>query len=185
MAVANGDGTNREGSNRERYDVSGVKLLGGYQAKSCPLRVVYDVYPPSKERAPYSDGLKARMESGNRFEEAVFERFLKDRPGSVLIEEPEGADRRVIKRVMQQATVDAMDNGAEAILGGWLPDDEVGRRTGKPDILVRAERMPTGNWAYYPVDVKEHQSTQSARAGHHVDLSALDQPGATGPGNVR
>ena len=49
---------------------------------------------------------------------------------------------------MTAATVDAMDRKVPIILGGWLPGDEVGRRTGKPDML-----MLDGD-GYLPVDVK-------------------------------
>ena len=46
------------------------------------------------------------------------------------------------------------------ILGGWLPDDTTGGRTGKPDVLLRydALRVPA---SYVPGDVKQHRTTRS------------------------
>lgn len=86
-----------------------------------------------------------RMADGVAFEASVFEELRSlAKPGWVFIDE--GVDRATAV----SATLAAMDAGAGLIAGGWLPLDQVGRRTGKPDVLV---------WVgdgYVPVDVKHH-----------------------------
>jgi predicted RecB family nuclease len=80
-----------------------------------------------------------------------------------------------------------MDAGAPLILGGWLPDDPVGHRTGRPDILVRAGEAPVaGRWRYLPVDVKHHGSIIKSRGlevtvQQLADLSAPDDASAEEP----
>jgi predicted RecB family nuclease len=49
-----------------------------------------------------------------------------------------------------------MASDATVVLGGWLPDDHNGRRTGRPDVLLRVE----GGWI--PVDVKHHGMATAA-----------------------
>jgi predicted RecB family nuclease len=59
-------------------------------------------------------------------------------------------------------TVAAMSDGAGVIAGSWLPIDGEGRRTGKPDLLIRRSD------GYVPVDVK-----------HHLTLDVSDDAPAT------
>ncbi|MFM9587337.1 hypothetical protein, partial [Streptomyces caniscabiei] len=58
------------------------------------------------------------------------------------------------------ATNEAMDNQVAVILGGWLPDDTAGGRTGRPDILLHH-----GDGRYAPGDVKAHRVIKSAAKG--------------------
>jgi hypothetical protein len=67
------------------------------------------------------------------------------------------------------ATVAAMDAGDGLILGGWLPDDAAGRRTGRPDLLIRVDGR------YLPGDVKNHKTVQRAKKTAAV-LSPLAHP---------
>ena len=60
-------------------------------------------------------------------------------------------------------TVTAMNQGVPVILGGRLPDDDVGGRRGKPDVLVRAAERSDGRLAYVPVDIKRHKTLASAK----------------------
>lgn len=68
--------------------------------------------------------------------------------------------------------------GVEVILGGRLPVDEAGRRTGRPDVLVRAGTRPGGLATYLPVDVKHHKTLGPRERDNQGPglLSALDHP---------
>jgi hypothetical protein len=54
------------------------------------------------------------------------------------------------------ATVHAMESGAPLVLGGWLPDDYAGGRTGRPDVLIKVAG------GYLPADVKHHSTVKRA-----------------------
>jgi predicted RecB family nuclease len=142
-------------------------LLGGYAAKSCP-RVIhneYDVTVPEVDWQPPAD-LQRLFDLGNAFESDVLDRWV----GLGL----EGfVDLRRLdadKRAHIDATVEAMRSGAPVIVGGRLPDDSAGGRTGKPDILLR-ERDGHG---YHPADVKAHHVLGSR--GTAAPVSVLGAP---------
>ena len=87
---------------------------------------------------------QARIDAGIAFEQTVFTKLMTDQPSAVLVEQ------KLSKAAMIAATVRAMDLGAPLILGGRLPDDVDGGRTGRPDLLIRWES------GYLPADVKNH-----------------------------
>lgn len=156
-----------------RRDVSGVPPQGGYVAKRCPLRVQFDLIPPAEAPLPESVMARARMDEGNAFEESVFAELLRACPGALHLDGTVGRDERLV------ATVQAMADGVDLILGGRLPDDEVGRRSGNPDVLIRAGAGPHGRAGYLPVDVKHHK-TLDPRQRDNQDpglLSPLATPG--------
>jgi len=148
-----------------RRDITAVPPQGGYVAKRCPQRVEFDVFPPVDvvpEDPP--PGVRLRMDEGNAFEASVFAQLRTLHPEATVIDQTQPAE------VQQAATSAALAAGVPLVLGGWLPTDLVGRRVGRPDVLVRAERRSDGRWAYHPVDVK-----------HHLTLKAdPPKPGAPG-----
>ncbi|HWS33457.1 MAG TPA: hypothetical protein VN408_12015, partial [Actinoplanes sp.] len=123
-------------------------LLSGYAAKSCP-RAVHNDYDETILRPdlPVPPDLQALFDSGISFEAEVFDHWgaLK-LPGYVDLRDLDGD-----KRTHIGATIGAMRAGAAVIVGGRLPDDHEGGRTGKPDILLRA-----GQYGYHPADIKAH-----------------------------
>ena len=120
-------------------------LLGGYAAKQCPVRVQNDFLPlvPTLEWVPSPED-QARLDAGIAFERNVFEELTALHPTAVVV------DPQLRKADAIAMTVQAMDAGAPLVLGGWLPDDVDGGRTGRPDILIKAGR------GYLPADVKNH-----------------------------
>lgn len=163
-----------------RRDVSGVAPQGGYAAKRCPLRVQFDVYPPEGvEPLPLPVGAQLRVDEGNAFEAEVFDELRGHHLDAVTIDDDIDPDDQ------QDLTFHAMNVGIPLIIGGWIPTDLVGRRTGRPDLLVRAERRPDGRWAYHPIDVKRHLTVNAKPAKGDVPpvlvstLARLAHLGAT------
>lgn len=139
-------------------------MLGGYAAKQCPVRVQNDFVPlvPTLEWDP-SPEEKARLEAGIAFERRVFENLSALHPAAVVV------DPRLYRADAITVTVQAMDAGAPLILGGWLPDDVDGGRTGRPDILIKVDG------GYLPADVKNHHTVSPTKATSAV-VSSLTSP---------
>jgi predicted RecB family nuclease len=104
------------------------------------------------------------MADGIAFEASVFEDLRATAvPGWVFVDEDLDQADAV------STTVAAMEAGAGLIAGGWLPVDEVGRRAGKPDLLIRIDG------GYVPVDVKHHL-TLSVEDDASTSVSPLSTP---------
>ena len=146
-----------------RHDVTSVPLQGGYVAKQCPVRAQNDAIVPG-EPLPPSSFQERLFKGGNDFEAEVFAELISLHPDAVVI----GAE--VHGPESEAATLAAMQGEAALILGGRLPADEVGRRLGKPDILVRAR-----SGGYRVVDVKGHMNLEPARG------TASEFPGLCSP----
>ena len=139
-------------------------LLGAYAAKQCPVRVQNDFMPlvetlkwlPSPED-------QARLDAGIAFERNVFADLALLHPTAVVVHP------QLPKADAIAMTVHAMDVGAPLVLGGWLPDDVEGGRTGRPDILIKAGR------GYLPADVKHHFTLKRAKV-KCVLVSSLASP---------
>lgn len=149
-----------------RYDVSMVKPQGGYVAKRCPVRIQNDVLVPA-DPAPPTEAAALRMRQGVEFEETVVVALadaLAEGVSAVFL----GPSVQPGEAI--EATVEAMDAGVDVIAGGWLPIDESGRRTGKPDLLLRHGA------GYLPVDVKHHLTLEPADDDDAAAVSRLGAP---------
>ena len=153
-----------------RLDVSVVPLQGGYIAKRCPV-VAHHAHDPTLDVVPIpvSRATQLRFDRGNAFEAEVFSEMAALHPEAVLVERESARSDR------EEATVEAMAAGVVMILGGRLPPDEVGRRVGEPDVLIRGERAAGGGWAYLPVDVKHHLTLRET-PGSTATVSSLGAP---------
>lgn len=142
-------------------------LLGGYAAKQCPVRIHNDFAPvvPAPECATPAE-LQALFDAGRQFEDEVFAELLRLHPGSAVLVDSRSRGPDAIRQ-----TVSAMRSGAPLILGGWLPDDEAGGRSGKPDVLVKVDG------GYLPADVKHHKTVDPAKKTS-IEMSGLARPAA-------
>jgi predicted RecB family nuclease len=145
-------------------------LLTAYDAKRCPRRVHND-WDPTIPQAPWEPPptLRVRLDAGIAFENEVVRRLVEVWGERCLDLNPvEGAKQRIA------ATVEAMDAGVEVILGGQLPHDISGGRSGKPDLLLRVSPL-SASPAYVPGDVKAHHVLTRA-ATRTFTYSLSDRP---------
>ena len=140
-------------------------LLGGYAAKQCPVRTHNDFAPliPKVEWVPSAE-VQANLDAGLLFEAAVFAELLGIPSLTAVL-----VDSNLRKGDAIATTLAAMDSGAALVLGGWLPDDPLGGRTGKPDILIRVDG------GYLPADVKHHKTLEPAKVKTKF-VSSLTRP---------
>jgi hypothetical protein len=122
-------------------------LLGGYAATTCPRAThnEYDVTVPRPD-VEVSPELQRLFDLGIAFEHDVFAQWLALGIDGLV----DLRDHEHDRRAHIDATVQAMRSGVPVILGGRLPDDSAGGRTGKPDILLRESRPESGRFGYHP-----------------------------------
>jgi predicted RecB family nuclease len=150
-----------------RFDVSGVPPQGGYVAKQCPVRAQWDVIRPC-DPLPASAALQRLFAGGRKFEADVVADLSHRHPGAVNLLSQDREDRAE----REEATTAALASGSRLIIGGRLPTDDAGRRSGEPDLLVAS--AGTG---YRPVDIKHHRNLAVRQAESSADpalCSALD-----------
>ncbi len=112
---------------------------------------MYDHRPPADvEPLPVAEAVVLRQHDGLDFEGEVVRSII----------DLMGQRGHTVRQLDGPATetVAAMEAGVEVIVGGRLPDDAVGRRRGRPDLLVRAEHDE--RWRYRPVEIKAHRTTR-------------------------
>ncbi len=134
-----------------RYDVSAVPPQGGYVAKQCPVRAQNDALRPSEPLPPSSE-LQRRFDKGRGFEVSTVD-HLEQVSAEVVVAAAETEEE------LEVATADAMESRVSVIVGGRLPTDRLGKRVGKPDLLVAAQGA-----GYRPADVKHHMALEPADA---------------------
>jgi predicted RecB family nuclease len=145
-------------------------LLGAYVAKQCARRVHndWDVTIPKGPWTPAPE-LQARLEAGIAFEADVLAALipvLGDRCVDLR-----GADESGTR---MERTVAEMTAGRELIIGGVLPDDPAGARSGRPDLLLRVSH-PGEPPTYVPGDVKGHRMVKATKRGL-LDYSRVETP---------
>ena len=140
-------------------------LLGGYAAKQCPVRThnAFSPMVPAPEWVPSAE-LQALFDGGQKFEDEIFAELLAIQPTTAVLVDPALRGDDAIAK-----TLAAMESRVPLVLGGWLPDDVMGGRTGKPDILVKVDG------GYLPADVKNHKTLEVAKKTSKL-VSSLARP---------
>jgi predicted RecB family nuclease len=146
-----------------RLDVSAVPLQGGYIAKQCPVVIQNQILVPEEKVVPPPE-FQHRMDAGVLFESDVFDRLRVEGPGD-WVTIPSSP-----RELAQELTVEAMARGASVIEQAFLPPDEAGRRTGRPDLLV------SHSGGYVPVDVKHHRTLDLAEGFVEVSDPVTPSP---------
>jgi hypothetical protein len=141
-------------------------LLGAHDVKRCARRI-HNEWDPTLQTEPWEvpAALQLLFDQGNRFQDEVFAELL-----TACCEAIDLADGGP-KQVIVGATLGAMDAGLPLILNGWLPDDLIGGRKGRPDLLIHV-----GDGRYIPGKVKNHLVTCTRKKGELT----FSLPGAPG-----
>lgn len=142
-------------------------LLNAYAARSCPVKTqnafdatLQTAAQQTRTQEP-DEALTELFDGGLRFEDEVLHEFAMTFTGS-LLDFRELAEES--SRVRVGACLAAMHQGIDVILGGWLPLDAEGHRSGTPDLLVRGEDRADGTHRYHPVEVKWHKIIERRRS---------------------
>ncbi|MDQ5976063.1 MAG: family RecB-like putative nuclease, partial [Actinomycetota bacterium] len=145
-------------------------LLGAYVAKQCARRVHND-WDATIPKGPWTPApeLQARLDAGIAYEEEVLAALI-DTLGERCVD-LRGADEFGTR---MERTVAEMTAGRELIIGGVLPDDRAGARSGRPDLLLRVSH-PGEPPTYVPGDVKGHRMVKAAKKGL-LDYSTIEAP---------
>ncbi|MGJ3507751.1 TM0106 family RecB-like putative nuclease [Enemella sp. A6] len=152
-------------------------FLDSYAARSCAVKTHNHFNPrvdlPVGEDDPALDEL---FEGGLAYEEQVLRRLLADFDGTV-------ADLRPLNDepgpVQTDASLAAMAEGVEVIIGPLLPADPMGHRSGRPDLLVRGQDNGDRH-GYHPVEVKFHKVHERRKSGRNSTWTLPCSP-ATNP----
>ncbi|MET1003913.1 MAG: TM0106 family RecB-like putative nuclease [Propionibacteriaceae bacterium] len=136
-------------------------LLSAYAARSCPVKTqnAFDPTVASQTWQP-DESLAELFDGGLEFEADVLRTWAASFPGTLVDLRPEtepDPDRRV------ETCLAAMRAGVDVILGGRLPVDVPGHRSGSPDALVRGTDQEDGTPRYHPVEVKWHKIIERRR----------------------
>lgn len=123
-------------------------VLGSYAAKTC-ARAIHNTYDRTVVEPPYEtpEKLQRLFDTGIAHEAALFEAWSAVRADAINLLH---LDRQKAAHIA--ATLEAMQRRVPVILGGRLPDDVIGGRGGKPDILL-FDAVSDG---YHPADAKAH-----------------------------
>ena len=140
-------------------------VLDAWAARSCPVKTQHRFDPRQPPLAPVppapDDPLVLRAEAARRHQAVVLERLI-DRCDARV------ADLRLLAadgpEVQAAATRRALADGVDVVVGGVLPRDLDGHRSGSPDLLVRGADGPAGHPTYHPVLVVWHKVLTGATA---------------------
>ncbi len=149
-------------------------VLDAYAARSCPVKT-QNAFLPGLDRPELDESLLELFAGGSAFKADVLRRVIDTSPGVV--------DCRALRDqppdVQVAATLAAMADGVPVIVGGLLPLDQAGHRSGRADMWVRGADAPDGAPGYHPVMVKMHRMLERQTPGPSHEpfpISSLSEP---------
>jgi predicted RecB family nuclease len=149
-------------------------VLDAYAARSCPVKT-QNAFLPGLDRPEPDESLQELFAGGSAFKADVLRRVI------------DGSERVVDCRALRDqshdvqvaATLAAMADGVPVIVGGLLPLDRQGHRSGRADLWVRGDDAEDGGSGYHPVMVKRHRMLERQTPGPSHEpfpVSALSDP---------
>ena len=154
-------------------------VLDAYAARSCPVKT-FNAFDPvlRKPEQPLDESLRESFQGGSDFRRGVLDRIAKT-PGAVDLRGQHEAGLPWEER--EAACLTAMGSGAPVILGGVLPLDLDGHRSGRPDALVRGADTASGAPGYWPLKVKPYRVREKQSGSTSLQTSPLADIGALVP----
>nr|WP_207731089.1 TM0106 family RecB-like putative nuclease [Aestuariimicrobium ganziense] len=150
-------------------------LLDAYAARNCPVKTqnAYDPTVPAPELR--EDQVMVEVFLGSQ--------VFKDEVLGVVAGGLDGSGAGVVDlrplppHDKVAATLAAMDEGVDVVIGPRLPHDDAGHRRGSPDVLVRHVNATSGRVGYLPVQVKRHRLLEKRVCpADHLALAPLATP---------
>jgi predicted RecB family nuclease len=149
-------------------------VLDAYAARSCPVKT-QNAFLPGLDRPELDESLQELFAGGSAFKSDVLRRLI------------DGAERVVDCRALRDqphdvqaaATLAAMADGVPVIIGGLLPIDRHGHRSGRADVWIRGDDAEDGGPGYHPVMVKLHRMLERQTPGPSHEpfpISSLSDP---------
>jgi predicted RecB family nuclease len=138
--------------------------LDAYATIRCEVRLQneIDTSMPSVRRRIPGEAEQRRRDAGHGHEAGVLA-HIADALGDAFVAIPT-EDRPEAQRL----TLDAIEARREVIAQAWLPEDPMGRRRGRPDLLVATDD------GYLPIEIKLHLLT--TEGGGSLESSPLSAP---------
>jgi predicted RecB family nuclease len=149
-------------------------VLDAYAARSCPVKT-QNAFLPGLDRPELDESLLELFAGGAAFKAEVLRQVVESSPHVVDCR----ALRDTPHDVQVSATLAAMADGVPVIVGGMLPLDLHGHRSGRADLWVRGEDAPDGGPGYLPVMVKLHRMLERQTPGpmhEPFPVSPLEKP---------
>ncbi len=130
-------------------------VLDAYAARSCPVKTQNHFHPGlERPRQDDDESLQEAFVGGASFKTQMLDLLLKRFEGRVV-------DCRALAnqpwQVQVDAAVAAMADGVDVVIGGVLPLDVPGHRSGRADLYLRGPDTAAGTPGYHPVQVKFHR----------------------------
>ena len=151
-------------------------VLDAYAARSCPVKTFHTFDPTVEQPArPHDESLRESFQGGSDFRDEVLARLAAQADGVVDLRELHESGATWSER--ESASLAAMGSGAALIIGGVLPLDVDGHRSGRPDALVRGADTAAGTPGYWPLKIKPYRVREKQIGSTTLQTSALDSIG--------
>lgn len=145
-------------------------VLDAYAARSCPVKT-FNEFDPTLTEPPLDHSLQESFSGGSDQRLLVFAAMadaqLDDFVDLRITGAPDWA-------ALEAATLRALADGVGTILGGALPLDKEGHRSGRADLLVRGDDTPDGRPGYWPVRVKNYRVLEKQIGCLDLQFSPID-----------
>lgn len=152
-------------------------VLDAYAARSCPVKTQNHFHPAMQlPRLDDDESLHEAFLGGASFKTLTMNTLLERFAGRAV-------DCRSLSNQSWQVQVDAataaMADGVDVVIGGVLPLDVPGHRSGRADLYLRGPDTGAGTPGYHPVQVKYHRVLERQTPGPDREpqrLSRLGEP---------